>query len=243
MRSAAILLAAGKGTRMGASVPKPLVEVGGQPMIHRLIEAVRGAGVGQIAAVVGHGADQMRAALPDDVATPYQAVRSGTADAVACAEDSVPGAAAVYVLVGDSPLLTSDSLSLLMAHHTASGAACTFLTADFSRPFPYARVIRDSEGSVLGCIEERDCTPEQAAITEYLTSHYLFDAAALWRTLPEISRHAGTGERYLTDIIALLIDAGQRVEAVVIDDWRQLVGLNTPQDVAWAEGVLREPSR
>ena len=98
-------------------------------------------------------------------------------------------------------------------------------------------MLRDADGVVTGCVEERDCTPEQAEITEYLTSHYVFDAAALWSRLPDIPRHPVTEERYLTDIIGLLIDAGQRVEAVVIEDWAELVGLNTPEDVAWAEGV------
>jgi bifunctional N-acetylglucosamine-1-phosphate-uridyltransferase/glucosamine-1-phosphate-acetyltransferase GlmU-like protein len=240
MADAAILLAAGKGTRMGASVPKPLVEVGGRPMVHRLIDAVRGAGIGQISAVIGHGAEQMRASLPADVATPLQTVRSGTADAVACAEQSVAGAESVFVLVGDSPLLTSASLRRLLAHHQATGAACSFLTADFARHFPYARVLRDADGGVVGCIEERDCSDEQKALTEYLTSHYLFDAAALWSQLPNIPRHPVTAERYLTDIIGQLLADGQRIEALVIDDWRELVGLNTPQDVAWAEGVLGE---
>ena len=239
MGSAAILLAAGKGTRMGADVPKPLVPVGGRPMIHRLLDAVRGAGVDTISAVVGYGADQLRAALPADVATPLQAVRSGTADAVAVAEESVAGASAVFVLVGDSPLLTAGSMRRLLAHHAATGAACSFLTADFARPFPYARVLRDADGGVSGCIEERDCTAEQRTITELLTSHYVFDAAALWSRLPDIPRHPTTGERYLTDIIGLLLADGRRVEALRIDDWRELVGLNTPADVAWAEGVLR----
>lgn len=239
MGSAAILLAAGKGTRMGASVPKPLVPVGGRPMIHRLIEAVQGAGIDTISAVVGHGAEQMRAALPEGVATPFQAVRSGTADAVAMAEKSVAGAAAVFVLVGDSPLLTAGALRRLLDHHEATGAACSFLTADFAQPFPYARVIRGPDGGVTGCIEERDCSPEQRKITELLTSHYVFDAAALWSRLPDIPRHPTTGERYLTDIIGLLLSDGRRIEALRIDDWRELVGLNTPADVAWAEGVLR----
>ena len=236
--SSAIILAAGKGTRMGASVPKPLVEVGGRPMILRLIDTLRGAGVQTIAAVIGHGAEQMRAALPDDVLTSLQEVRSGTADAVMVAEGIVPVGGAVLVLVGDSPLITAGSLRALLAHRRSTGAACAFLTADFARSFPYARVIRGEDGRVSSCIEERDCTPQQAQLTEYLASHYAFDAEKLWAYLPGLPRHPDTGERYLTDIIGAMLSAGERVEAVSIACWQELVGLNTPADVAWAEGML-----
>jgi len=240
MDSGAVILAAGKGTRMRSHLPKPLVPVGGQPMVLRLIESLREAGVGAISAVVGHGAEQLRVALPAGVATPYQAVRSGTADAVACAEDSMVGVGRVFVLVGDSPLLSPQAVQQLYREHCDTGAACSFLTADFGKSFPYARVLRDESGSVLGCVEERDCTPQQRTITEYLTSHYLFDADALWPMLAQIPRHPETKERYLTDIIGLLLGAGKTVHAVSIPDWRELVGLNTPEDVAWAEEILRE---
>lgn len=237
---AAILLAAGKGTRMRSHLPKPLVPLGGRALVLRLLDAVDGAGVGRPIAVVGHGAELVRAALPAHVQTAMQEVRDGTASAVACAEPAAAGAPRVFVLVGDSPLLRAESLQALAAHHVATGAACSFLTATFPVSYPYARVIRDADGSVLGCIEERDCTPEQAEIRELLTSHYLFDAAALWRALPRVPRHDDTGERYLTDVIAEIRRDGGRVEALPIADWRELVGLNTPEEVSWAEEVLRD---
>lgn len=239
-QSAAVLLAAGKGTRMRSPLPKPLVPLAGRALVLRLLDAVEGAGVGRPIAVVGHGADQVRAALPPRVETALQEVRDGTASAVACAEAAAAGAPEVFVLVGDSPLLRADSLQALAAHHRSTGAACSFLTATFPVSYPYARVIRAADGSVLACIEERDCTPEQAELRELLTSHYLFDAAALWRALPTVPRHPETGERYLTDVIAAIREDGGRVEALAIEDWQELVGLNTPEEVAWAEGVLRD---
>lgn len=238
--AAAILLAAGKGTRMRSSLPKPLVPLSGRPLVLRLLDAVEDAGIGRPIAVVGHGADQVRAALPPGVATAMQQVRDGTASAVACGEAAAAGAPEVFVLVGDSPLLRSSSLQALAAHHRATGAACSFLTATFPVSYPYARVIRAPNGSVVACIEERDCSPEQVALRELLTSHYLFDAAALWRALPAVPRHPETGERYLTDVIAAIREDGGRVEALSIEDWQELVGLNTPEEVAWAEGVLRD---
>jgi len=236
----AIVLAAGKGTRMRSHLPKPLVDVAGKPMIHHLCESIENAQMGPIAVVVGHGADQMRAALGTHIHTPLQAVQDGTASAVEFAKSSVTSASDVFVSVGDSPLIRSETLTELLLHHRKSGAACTFLTAHFERHYPYGRVLRDTNGVVTGCVEERSATEEQKKIREYITSHYLFNAEALWQHLPEIQRHPESGERYLTDIIAILIASGKRVETLVIEDWRELVGLNTPEDVQWAEERLRE---
>jgi len=236
--SAIIILAAGQGKRMRSDLPKPLVPVAGRPIIDHLIDAVRTAGVSTISVVVGHQAERMRAHLADDILTPLQAVRNGTAHAVDVAKHTVADADEVFVFVGDSPLVSQRSIQTLQAVHRSTGAACSFLTADFAQHFPYARIIRDSEGRVSAVIEERDCTPAQAEITEYLTSHFLFDARALWSVLDRVEAHPVTAERYLTDTIGLLLAEGRRVEAVAIDDWRELVGLNTPEDVAWAEDII-----
>jgi bifunctional N-acetylglucosamine-1-phosphate-uridyltransferase/glucosamine-1-phosphate-acetyltransferase GlmU-like protein len=239
--AAAIVLAAGKGTRMRSALPKPLVPLAGRGLTLRLLDALEQAGVGRRVVVVGHGAEEVRAALPDGVATPLQAVRDGTASAVACGRDAAGDARHVFVLVGDSPLLTAGSLRALFDHHVATGAACSFLTATFPVAYPYARVLRGPGGEVLGCVEERDCTPAQAAVRELLTSHYLFDADALWAALPEVPRLPTPGERSLTDVIGIIRARGGRVEARSIPDWRELVGLNTPEEVAWAEAVLAGP--
>jgi bifunctional N-acetylglucosamine-1-phosphate-uridyltransferase/glucosamine-1-phosphate-acetyltransferase GlmU-like protein len=235
---AAIVLAAGQGKRMRSDLPKPLVPVAGEAIIQHLLRAIAHAGVDQVAVVVGHGADEMRAALGPQYPTPLQEVLNGTAHAVDVAHAAIQDAKSVFVFVGDSPLLRADSIRALAERHRATGAGCTFLTSDFEQHFPYARVIRDQEGRVAACVEERDCTPEQACITEYLTSHFLFDGPALWPILERVKPHPVTGERYLTDVIGLMLDDGHGVEAVSIADWRELVGLNTPEDVAWAEDVL-----
>jgi len=237
--TAAVLLAAGKGTRMRSHLPKPLVPLAGRGLTLRLLDAVVAAGIEHPVVVVGHGAEQVRAALPAGTTTAFQAVRDGTASAVDAAREAVADAEHVFVLVGDSPLLQPERLRALYAHHRATSAACTFLTATFPVSYPYARVMRAPHGEVVACIEERDCTPEQAAIRELLTSHYVFEAEALWSALARVAPHPETGERYLTDVIELIGFEGA-VEALVIDDWRELVGLNTPEDVAWAEGVLRD---
>lgn len=241
-RAVAIVLAAGQGTRMRSALPKPIVPLAGKGLVLWELEALAAAGVGRSVVVVGHGAPEVRAALPPGVDTALQAVTDGTASAVACASDAAGDASLVFVLVGDSPLLRPASLQALAAHHVRTGAACSFLTATFpvEQALPYARVVRAADGAVLDCVEERDCTPAQLGLRELLTSHFLFDGPALWRALPQVPRHPRTGERYLTDVIGILRRQGGRIEAVSIPDWRELVGLNTPEELAWAEGVLRD---
>lgn len=238
--TAAIILAAGKGTRMKSPLPKPLVPVGGRPMVRYLIDALEGAGVKDIAVVIGHGADEMRQELGESYKLPFQEVRSGTADAVACAANAVSDSKHVFVFVGDSPLLSAESIKQLHQEHLEQAAQCSFLTAHFETLFPYARIIRDSAGNVEACIEERDCTESQKEIRELLTSHFLFDTAHLFETLNRVPRHPTTEERYLTDVIGLTLNDEKKVTALSINDWKELVGLNTPEDVQWAEGYLAD---
>lgn len=239
MRDTALLiLAAGKGTRMQSDLPKPLVPMNGMPILGHLLGNSRKSGVAQISVVVGHKAELVREYVGEGIKTPLQEVRDGTAHAVEIAKESVQGANNLFVFVGDSPLLTAKSIQRLHQHHQTSGAACTFLTAYFEMKLPYARVIRGENNKVVACIEERDATEEQKQICEYLASHFIFSAELLWKFLPQITPHERTGERYLTDMIPLLIEAGEKVEAVSIENWQELVGLNTPEDVAWAEGLL-----
>ena len=236
--TAAIVMAAGKGSRMRSHLPKALVPLAEQPIIHHLLRSIRGAGILKNVVVVGHGAARVRAALGPEIETVLQPVLNGTAGAVEASQPLLPDAKEILVTVGDSPLLTSDSIQRLLQHHRTTGSACTFLTAHFERHFPYGRVLRGYGGRVIGCVEERNATEEQRRIQEYLSSHYVFQADALWRTLPRIGAHPESNERYLTNIIALLIQAGETVEAVTIEDWRELVGLNTPEDLDWAKEVL-----
>ena len=238
--SAMIVLAAGQGKRMRSSLPKPLVPVAGEAILHRLLRAVEESGIHRVAVVVGHGAAEVRASLGSQYSTPMQETREGTAHAVSVARSAVGEAESVFVFVGDSPLLSPESIQALAQRHQISGAACSFLTSRFGQHFPYARVIRDEHGRVAACVEERDCSPEQAKISEYLSSHFVFNGPILWSLLEQVTPHPVTGERYLTDVIDLILEEGHGVEAVAIKDWRELVGLNTPEDVAWAEEVLAD---
>ncbi|MBW2258659.1 MAG: bifunctional UDP-N-acetylglucosamine diphosphorylase/glucosamine-1-phosphate N-acetyltransferase GlmU, partial [Deltaproteobacteria bacterium] len=156
------------------------------------------------------------------------------AHAVACARAAVGDAEQVVVTVGDAPLLRPATLHRMLDHHLHTGADCTFLCAVFPEPLPpYARVVRDADGRVVHCVEERDATAEQRAIRELLTSQYVFAASALWAHLDEVTPHPVTGERYLTDIVPRLLAAGLQVEAVRVEDPTELTGPNTLEEVAW----------
>lgn len=238
----ALLLAAGKGTRMRSSLPKCVVPVRGRPLLTWLVDALREAGVSEVGLIVGHGADTARSTLGEGFLYVTQAEQRGTAHAVQVARSAVtalrPPWDHVIVFVGDSPLLHPTTIRRLLDRHLSTGAACTFLTAVYPEIPPYARVLRDPSGRVVACIEERSCTEAQKQVRELFTSHYVFRAADLWSFLDGVKPHPGTGEQYLTDIVNLLLDAGRPVEAEQVDHWEETVGLNTPEEVAWAEAWM-----
>jgi len=237
----AVVLAAGKGTRMRSPEPKVLVPVAGRPLVGHLLGALEGAGVRDVVVVIGHRADEVRAALGPRYRYALQSEQRGMAHAVACAREAVGDAEQVVVTVGDAPLLRAATFARMLDHHGRTDAACTFLTSVYPEPLPpYARVIRDPSGRVVHCVEERSATPEQRQVRELLTSQYVFQAEALWAHLGGVAPHPDTGELYLTDIVPLLIAAGRRVEAVVVDDHTELTGPNTLEEVAWAEARLAE---
>ena len=239
-RCAALVLAAGRGTRMRSPLPKVLVPLRGRPVIRHLLDSLEAAGIDEIAVVVGHRAPELMDALGPRYRYALQAPQLGMAHAVECARPLLEGRCETLVVtVGDSPLLRVGTIRRLLGRHRESGAACSFLTARYpAPPPPYARVLRAPDGRVLRCVEERDCTPEERLVDEVLTSHYTFSAAALWPRLGAIRPHPVTAERYLTDITRAFEAEGLPMEALPVADAEELTGLNTLDDVALAERWL-----
>ena len=234
--SIALILAAGKGTRMRSDLPKPLVLFHGQPIVSHLINSFTEAGTHDIFVIVGHEAELVKHVIGNKIQYIDQLEQKGTAHAVMQAKDILYWKNKnVFVFVGDSPLISADTISWLEAHHKLTRASCTFLTADFPIDLPYARVIRNKDGALAGCTEEKNATPEELKIRELLSSHFIFKGEDLFQYLDAIQADATNGEFYLTDIISILIQKGLRVEALKIDDYQELVGLNTPEDIQWAE--------
>ena len=234
-----LILAAGKGSRMRSELPKPLVELEGKPLLGYLLDAFEGVGLEGASVVIGHQGELVEEYVGERAQCFWQQERLGTAHAVACAlGDLETPAQSILVFVGDSPLLRPATIQRLIDHHFTHQDACTFLTATFEEHFPYARVITDASGKLLKCVEERDATEAEQEVQEYLSSHFIFDLGHLRRLLPQVQPHPGTGERYLTDMIDLLLKEGESVSYCMINDYRELVGLNTPEDLALAATYL-----
>lgn len=237
----ALILAAGKGTRMKTELPKPIIPLANKPIIQYLIDNFKSAGIKQIVIVVGHKSAQVTKALGNDLMYIIQQEQKGTAHAVMQAGNILDWKRKdIFVFVGDSPLITSSTIIELLAYHRVTNADCTFLTADFKIDLPYARVIKDKYGNLIRCVEEKNASAEELLVTELLSSHFLFKGESLFENINEIQPDPDNGEYYLTDLVDILIRKEMKVEPLHIENFEELVGLNTPEDVEWAEQILKE---
>ena len=246
---AAVVLAAGEGTRMRSSRPKPLHRLCGRPMVLWVLGALSGLDLSRVVVVVGHGATRMTKALaeakspglPIDVVD--QPVQRGTGDALSVAltafSDDDSELDDLVVLPGDAPLLRPSTLEALVAAHRESAAAATLLTARLPDPTGYGRVVRSRDDRVAAIVEEADATAEERAIDEVGTSIYVFRRSVLAPALRRLSPDNSQGEYYLTDVIAVLHDAGYPVTSLVVNDPTEAGGVNDRCQLASAEAVLR----
>lgn len=236
----ALILAAGKGTRMKSKLPKVLHRVGGVPMVEQVLQAVKAAGTKRQIVVVGFGGEAVQEYLGDQAETVVQEKQLGTGHAVLQAEQALQGAqGTLLVTCGDTPLVTTDTFRNLLACHEESGAAATVLTAIMPNPFGYGRVIRNDQGQVVKIVEQKDGTPEELAVHEVNAGIYCFDLSLLWDMLHNVTNENAQGEYYLTDLIGMLVDAGKVVSAFAAPDYNETLGVNSRQQLAQAEQVLR----
>ena len=240
-RVAALILAAGKSTRMKSNRPKALHALLGQPLLRWAVDAAQGAGASRTILVVGHQADLVREAMGPDLEYVLQAEQKGTGHAVLMAESLLRDwDGPLLVLPGDAPLLSDSLLEALLAHHTHSGAAATLLTAVLDDAGAYGRIVRDDEtGRVQAIVEARDASPEQLQIREISTSVYAFDPAALFDALSQITPQNAQDEYYLTDAVALLAASGRIVEALVSPDADVVRGVNTRPELVELRALMQ----
>jgi bifunctional UDP-N-acetylglucosamine pyrophosphorylase / glucosamine-1-phosphate N-acetyltransferase len=246
---AAVVLAAGEGTRMRSSRPKPLHRLCGRPMVLWVLDALSRLELSRVVVVVGHGATRMTKALAEaksprlslDVVD--QPVQRGTGDALSVAltafNDDDSELDDLVVLPGDAPLLRPGTLQALVATHRESSAAATLLTARLPDPTGYGRIVRSRDGRVASIVEEADATDEERAIDEVGTSIYAFRRSVLAPALRRLSPDNSQGEYYLTDVISVLHDAGYPVISLVVADPVEASGVNDRCQLASAEAVLR----
>lgn len=240
MRLAAVILAAGKGTRMKSALPKVLHRVGGKPMLGHVLEAVQRAGAEKTVVVAGFGKDQVAAYVENHATVVLQGEQLGTAHALMQAAPelaSFPGH--VLVVCGDTPLITAETLSQLVKTHLEQQASATVLTAEMDDPTGYGRVIRDAQGQVERIVEQKDGSPKELAVREINTGFYCFSVAGLFETLQQISTTNAQGEYYLTDIMELYNRQNKVVAACKCSNSSEVLGVNDRRHLAQAELLMR----
>jgi bifunctional UDP-N-acetylglucosamine pyrophosphorylase/glucosamine-1-phosphate N-acetyltransferase len=230
----AVIMAAGRGTRMKSATPKVLHELCGRPLIGWVVAAAHEAGIGRV--VVVDGPDRgLEGHLPEGVEIAVQQEANGTADAVLAASAQF-GTGAVLVLSGDVPLITAKALAELLEAHAQAKAAATMMTMELDDPGELGRVLRGPDGSVQRVVEAKgassDATPEQLAIREVNTGIYVFDGALLDDALRRVPTDNAQGEAYLPEVLPILAADGHTVAAHVVDDPTVTLGVNDRVDLA-----------
>jgi bifunctional UDP-N-acetylglucosamine pyrophosphorylase/glucosamine-1-phosphate N-acetyltransferase len=236
---AALVLAAGQGTRMQSDLAKVLHPMAGQPLLAYVLAALDPLAVGRVLVVVGHQRERVMAAFAGaEVEWVIQAEQRGTGHAVMMAAPALEGyAGTLLVVCGDTPLLRARTLDTLLRDHAAAHAAVTVLSMKLPDPRGYGRIVRTPEGGIEAIVEDRDATPEQRAIHEVNSGIYAFQYPPLAAALAHLGAHNAQAEYYLTDTVALLQRDGHHAAVVCADDYRELLGVNTLEQLAEAERV------
>ena len=239
----AIILAAGKGTRMGGDVPKVLHRVADQPLVRWVVEACLGAGVSRCVIVVGYKGQDVIAALQDIKACTFveQKEQRGTGHATRMAQPCFETSTAtdVFVLAGDAPLIQTQTLRKLLNTHRQSHAVATLATAILDNPEGYGRVVRDDDGSFEAIVEQKDATDQQKQICEINPSYYCFRSDLLFESLAAVTNANAQNEYYLTDVPGNLKRAGHTVCLVEAVPAQEVLGVNTQQQLDDVDRILR----
>lgn len=235
-----IVLSAGAGTRMKSDMVKVLHKVCGVPMVEHVLDVADDIGCDKNVVVVGHKADDVKEALRSrNVEFALQKEQLGTGHAVKMAKEYIPTEGNVILLYGDTPLITKDSINRLLDYHKQSDNSISILTTYVDNPTGYGRIIRDNEGNVIGIIEEKDTNQEEKIIKEINSGIYCFKAQDLSIALDKINNNNNQGEYYITDTVKIFHSMGKRVGAFIIDDNREILGVNNRVQLAEAEEIMR----
>jgi bifunctional UDP-N-acetylglucosamine pyrophosphorylase / glucosamine-1-phosphate N-acetyltransferase len=239
-RVAAVILAAGRGTRMKSERAKVLHAVAGLPMVHYPVELTRSLGCRPTVLVTGHQAEAVQQEMDGrELLFALQQEQLGTGHALLCAQPLLARfCGTILLLCGDVPLLRLQTLERLLACHAARRAAVTVLTAEVPEPRGYGRIIRDGE-RVLKIVEEKDATPLERSVREINTGIYAFEAPFVFQALAEVGRDNAQGEYYLTDVVAAARAAGRTVAALAVADAAEAMGINDRCQLAEASAIMR----
>lgn len=237
----AIILAAGKGTRMKSKLHKVLHEVCGKSMVEHVLSQLQLAGINKIVTVVGFGADDVKHTLGDQVAYALQKQQLGTGHAVMQTESLLgQSEGETLVVSGDTPLFTAATFDRLFDYHEQRHAAVTILTSKAPDPTGYGRIVRNEVGIVERIVEQKDATSEEQDIHEINTGVYCFDNQKLFAALKELTNDNAQGEYYLTDVIGILKSQNEVVTAYQMDDFEESMGVNDLVALAKARRIMQE---
>lgn len=240
---AAIVLAAGKSTRMKSDLPKVLHEICGRPMLHYVLSACRVAGADRLIVVVGHRKDDVLSAFEGekDITWVEQAEQKGTGHAVLCCRSALTDfEGSVLVIAGDMPLVRRRTLAGLHEARGQSGDALAIATTVLNDPGGYGRIVRDAEGNLEAIVEDADCSLEQRAICEVNPSYYCFDSGALLDAVARLEPAGPKGEYYITDAIRMLRLSGQGVSAPIQVPAEDAMGINSRVDLAAVGRIMQD---
>ena len=244
----AIVMAAGKGTRMKSELPKVLVEVAGRPMIEYVLDALRAGGIEKIVVVVGYRSELVRNQLAHhaDLVFVQQTEQLGTGHAVMVCRDQLGGheqpsrnGGGVLIVAGDSPLMQSESIRAMLEHFEAQSPACLIGTARADDPTGLGRVLRNADGGFLGIVEQKDASAEQQAITEVNMSTYVFAADDLMHALDRLTTDNAQQEYYITDCPGILQSEGKQVLAECVLQPCETMSINTAEELVAVEAKMR----
>ncbi|MGD9950397.1 MAG: bifunctional N-acetylglucosamine-1-phosphate uridyltransferase/glucosamine-1-phosphate acetyltransferase [Desulfobulbus sp.] len=237
----AVVLAAGKGTRMKSAVAKVLHQVFFRPMIHHVLDTVKNAGIDQCAVIVGHQREKVEQALAAyTVSTVVQEQQLGTGHAVLCAEKPCAASDEVLILCGDTPLIRPETLQKMINTHHLEQATLTLMTTLVDEPFGYGRILHNQQGRIQAIVEEKDATSEQRQIKEINAGIYLVSRSFLFRALRQVGTNNAQGEVYLTDIVALANQQGLKVHTFVHPQAIDVLGVNSRVELALAQTTLQQ---
>ncbi|MCD8391461.1 MAG: bifunctional UDP-N-acetylglucosamine diphosphorylase/glucosamine-1-phosphate N-acetyltransferase GlmU [Firmicutes bacterium] len=235
-----VILAAGMGTRMKSAMPKVIHKVCGRELVKWVIEASKAAGADKVLTVVGHKADDVKAAVGDVCEYALQAEQKGTGHAVMQAADFIKSAGGnIVILNGDTPLITADTVKAAVDYHNECGNAATVITAVLDDAAGYGRIVRGADGGVLKIVEHKDASEEERRINEINSGMYVFNADDLLSALYNLTPNNAQGEYYLTDTLEILLNGGKKVGAYTIADNDEIRGINDRVQLWEAEKIMQ----
>ena len=242
VKTTAIILAAGKGTRMRSQRPKVLHEVCGTTLLECVVESVQAADIPEIIVVVGDKKEAVKNSLKGvSVEIAEQHEQLGTAHAVMAARHLFVSVKDIVLLLnGDTPLIKPQTLKRMIAAHTEADADMTLLTVCLDKPQGYGRIVRDTHGCIKGIIEEREANADEVNIKEINAGMYVFKDSSLLEGLNAITPHNKKGEFYLTDIVSIFHHKGKKIEGLTNMNTNEVLGINTQQELAAVNQIRRD---